>query len=72
MIIKNMSNEEVNHRFARLSGEHLDRIASHVLDDCYNRTLCRELGIDYCDIRVIDMMRIYVHHAYINGILKEG
>jgi hypothetical protein len=70
--IRDLSPDEVNHRFASLSDEQIAEIAPKVLDTCYCRHICNELGIDYCDIRILDMMKIYIHHAYKSGFLKEG
>jgi len=70
--IRDLSPEDVNHQFARLSEEQIAQIAPKVLDVCYDRHLCHELGIEYCDIRIVDMMKIYLHHAYREGFLKEG
>jgi FixJ family two-component response regulator len=58
-----LTDEEIARRFSRLTQEQIDSMGDVVLGDCYNRKLCRELGIDYCNIGTIDIMRMYIRRA---------
>lgn len=68
--VSKVTNEEINHYFYKLTDEQLDIVSRSVLEDAYDRERCKELGIDYANIRIIDMMKLYVDRGFKAGFLR--
>ena len=55
-------------RYAKLTRRQLDYLNPDVMDTCYDRDRCTELGLDYSALDREDIMRITVFHALVEEL----
>jgi hypothetical protein len=65
---RGLNKEGVLTLFECLDEGQREGLRSKVISTLYDRVQCRELGIDYVNVGLVDMARSYVFHAYMAGM----